>query len=149
MLPSDIEQVLQVEQRSYAFPWTHGNFIDCLSAGHQCWVALSDDRIIGHGIVTVAVGEAHLLNVCVLRELQGQGFGRRFLEHLLSVCFSAGARRMFLEVRPTNYSAVALYQSLGFIEIGVRKDYYPAPLGHEDALVFALDLGQHFVGRSL
>ncbi|MGI9327203.1 MAG: ribosomal protein S18-alanine N-acetyltransferase [Pseudomonadales bacterium] len=149
MLPQDIEQVLLVESRSYAFPWSQGNFLDCMSAGHQCWVALSDDVIIGHGIVTVAVGEAHLLNVCVLRELQGRGYGREFLNHLLGVAFSAGARRMFLEVRPSNYSAVALYQSLGFAEIGVRKDYYPSQVGHEDALVFALDLGQHFVGRTL
>ncbi|MFK7915940.1 MAG: ribosomal protein S18-alanine N-acetyltransferase [Pseudomonadales bacterium] len=149
MVPADLERVLEIEQRSYAFPWTQGNFLDCLSAGHQCWVALDGEQIVGHGIVTVAVGEAHLLNLCILRELQGHGRGRRFLEELLAISFRAGARRMFLEVRPTNYTAVALYQSLGFIEIGIRKDYYPAPLGHEDAQVFALDLGQHFVGRSL
>ncbi len=149
MLPGDIEQVLKVESRSYAFPWSQGNFLDCLSAGHHCWVAMADETIVGHGIVTVAAGEAHLLNLCVLRELQGRGFGRAFLTHLLSVAFTAGARRLFLEVRPTNYNAVALYQSFGFVEIGVRKDYYPSQLGHEDALVFALDLSQHFVGRKL
>lgn len=149
MLPQDLEQVLRVESRSYAFPWSQGNFLDCMAAGHHCWVALSEGAIIGHGIVTVAVGEAHLLNICVLRELQGRGHGREFLDHLLGVAFSAGARRMFLEVRPSNYSAVALYQSFGFVEIGVRRDYYPSQLGHEDALVFALDLGQHFVGRTL
>lgn len=149
MLPSDIDRVVQVEQRSYAFPWTQGNFLDCLNAGHQCWVALRAEQIIGHGIVTVAVGESHLLNLCVLRDQQSRGFGRRLLGHLLGKAFAHGARRMFLEVRPSNYSAIALYESLGFFEIGVRKDYYPSQLGHEDAVVYALDLSQYFVGRGL
>jgi ribosomal-protein-alanine N-acetyltransferase len=149
MLPDDVEAVVQVENRSYAFPWTSGNFMDCLNAGHQCWVALEANEVVGHGIVTVAVGESHLLNLCVLRDRQGQGHGRQLLAHLLAQAFTQGARRIFLEVRPSNYSAIALYQSIGFFEIGVRKDYYPSQLGHEDALVYALDLSQYFVGRAL
>lgn len=149
MVPTDIDQVVRVETRSYAFPWTPGNFLDCLKAGHLCTVALLREEIVGHGIVTVAVGESHLLNLCVLRDQQGSGYGRALLEHLLGLAFSQGGRRMFLEVRPSNYGAIRLYESLGFFEIGVRKDYYPSQLGHEDAIVYALDLSQYFVGRAL
>ena len=142
MLEGDLDQVLENEQRAYQYPWSRGNFSDCLSALHECRVQLWNSDVIGHGILALGAGEAHLLNVCVRRDRQGGGLGRRLVLHMLQRARLRGAGMVFLEVRPSNLVAVALYRSVGFHEIGVRKDYYPAPLGHEDAQVMALDLSQ-------
>lgn len=141
MQPADLEQVLENEVRSYQFPWTRGNFHDCLAAGHECRVLLLDARVAGHGILSLGPAEAHLLNVCVCRDQQGLGLGRVLVTHMLERARVRGAEMMFLEVRPSNVVALNLYRSLGFNEIGVRRDYYPTPLGHEDAQVMAMDLG--------
>lgn len=140
MLAGDLDQVLENEVRSYQFPWTRGNFSDCLAALHECRVLLSDDQIVGHGILAFGAGEAHLLNVCVRRDRQGEGLGRALVRHMLERAIARRSDMVFLEVRPSNQVAITLYRSLGFNEIGVRKDYYPSPLGHEDAQVMALDL---------
>tara|TARA_Y100001933_G_scaffold105349_1_gene105880 strand:+ start:447 stop:914 length:468 start_codon:yes stop_codon:yes gene_type:complete len=142
MLEGDLDQVLENEQRAYQYPWSRGNFSDCLSALHECRVQIRDGEVVGHGILAFGAGEAHLLNVCVRRDLQGHGLGRALVLHMLERARLRGAGMVFLEVRPSNLVALALYRSLGFHEIGVRKDYYPAPLGHEDAQVMALDLSQ-------
>jgi len=136
----DLEHVLVNETRSYAYPWTRGIFADCLKAGHECWVLMRRSAIIGHGVLSVAAGEAHLLNVCVRRDDQGQGLGRILVRHMLDRALARGAEVVFLEVRPSNYVAGALYESIGFNEIGRRKDYYPAAHGHEDARVMAMQL---------
>lgn len=140
MLSMDLDHVLENEVRSYQFPWTRGNFSDCLSAGHECRLVLDDDVIIGHGILSFGPQEAHLLNVCVRRDQQGRGYGRGLVIHMLERAQVRGSDMVFLEVRPSNVVAVALYHSLGFNEIGVRRNYYPAHKGHEDAQVMALDL---------
>ena len=130
--------MLRNETRSYAFPWTEGVFRDCLTGPQQCWIAVNaKDKIIGHAVLSVAVAEAHLLNVCITRDQQGHGYGRQFMLFILDALQSQGADVLFLEVRPSNRVACALYASMGFREIGVRKDYYPAPLGREDAKVLA------------
>jgi ribosomal-protein-alanine N-acetyltransferase len=129
------------EMRAYEYPWTRGNFADCMTARHQCRVAALDGEIIGHGILSFGAGEAHLLNVCIRRDQQGRGYGRRLVLHMLERAKLRQADVVFLEVRPSNLAACDLYHSLGFNEIGVRKNYYPASKGHEDALVMALDLG--------
>jgi len=135
----DLPDLIRNETRSYAFPWTEGVFRDCISGPQDCWVARdTSGNIIGHGILSILVGEAHLLNLCVTRDQQGLGFGRAFMHFLLTQVKDRGAEVLFLEVRPSNRVAIALYESMGFREIGVRKDYYPAPLGREDARVFAL-----------
>jgi [ribosomal protein S18]-alanine N-acetyltransferase len=138
---TDLDQVLENEERAYQFPWSRANFNDCLAARHECWVALLATRIIGHGILSVGAGEAHLLNACVRRDHQGGGYGRVLVTHMLDRARARGADMIFLEVRPSNQVAIELYRSLGFNEIGVRKDYYPATIGHEDAQVMALDIG--------
>jgi [ribosomal protein S18]-alanine N-acetyltransferase len=140
MLATDLDQVIENETRAYEFPWTEGNFVDCLKAGHECWVLLLDQRISGHGIVAAWAGEAHLLNVCVMRDRQGEGHGRTLVAHMLARARARGADMVFLEVRPSNVAALELYRSLGFNEIGLRKDYYPARTGYEDAQVMALDI---------
>jgi [ribosomal protein S18]-alanine N-acetyltransferase len=138
----DLDRVLENETRSYAFPWTRGVFSDCLKARHECWVAECDELLVGHGVLSVAASEAHLLNVCVRRDQQGQGLGRQIVVHMLERARACGARTVYLEVRPSNRVASALYLSLGFREIGRRKEYYPAEMGSEDAVVLALTLGK-------
>ncbi len=139
----DLEQVLKIEFRSYVFPWTLGIFQNCLRSGYDCRVMSRDGIIVGHSVLTAAAGEAHLLNVCVRRDLQSQGLGRLFVRQIVKRAEILGAQTLFLEVRPSNLVAINLYQTLGFAEIGRRKDYYPSDSGREDALVMALDLLRH------
>ena len=137
---ADLPDVLHNERSGYDWPWSEGVFRDCLRNGEECWLAVRDDRIIGHGVISVAAGESHLLNVCIHPEHQGGGAGRAMVEHLLECARQLQATIMFLEVRISNLVACGLYESLGFNEVGVRKNYYPGRRGREDALVFAKEL---------
>ena len=141
MEEGDLDRVVENETRSYAFPWTRGVFSDCLKSRHECWVAQREDLIVGHGVLSIGADEAHLLNICVRRDEQGQGLGRQIVVHMLDVAARRGATVVYLEVRPSNRVAGALYASVGFREIGRRKDYYPAAMGSEDARVLAITLG--------
>jgi ribosomal-protein-alanine N-acetyltransferase len=140
MREADLDAVLEIELRAYPFPWTRGIFRDCLHADYPAWVLLQDARVIGYGVLSIAADEAHLLNVCAAPEVQGHGHGRRLLRALVQVARARGVQRLFLEVRPSNTPAIALYDSEGFNEIGRRPRYYPARNGREDALVMAMEL---------
>lgn len=148
MFADDLDAVLANEFTGYDFPWTRGVFTDCLKVGNQCWVLEKDNEIVGHAVVTIGAGEAHLLNVCIRGNAQGAGLGRALLMHALEKAYQAGADALFLEVRPSNHVAGRLYDSIGFTEVGLRKDYYPAALGHEDARVLVLDLEGFFATRN-
>lgn len=137
MTEFDLPVILDIEQRSYDFPWTEGIFHDCLRFGYSSWVIEIDRQIIGYGVMSLAVQECHILNVCVDSNHQGQGIGRRILEQLLSIARARNADTAFLEVRPSNTQALSLYFSEGFNEIGTRRDYYPALFGREDAVILA------------
>jgi [ribosomal protein S18]-alanine N-acetyltransferase len=140
MRDEDLDAVMAVEVRAYPFPWTRGIFEDCLRAGYPAWVLHRDDVVIGYGMLSLAAEEAHVLNICTAPEEQGQGHGRRLLRAMLQVARGRGAQRVFLEVRPSNVTAIALYDDEGFNEIGRRPRYYPAKNGREDALVMAKEL---------
>lgn len=140
MRQADIEAVVAIEQRAYPFPWTAGIFRDCLRAGHHCWVLEAGAEIIGYGVLSAAAGEAHILNVCIDPDRQGAGLGRRLLRRLVDLARWHHAEQVFLEVRPSNPKAIALYRSEGFNEIGTRPNYYPAAKGREDAIVMAMAL---------
>jgi len=140
MRMQDLEAVMAIELRAYPFPWTAGIFRDCLSAGYQAWLAVRGERIVGYGVVSIAAREAHILNVCVDPAEQGRGIGREILRMLLRCARHHAAERVFLEVRPSNPHAIALYGDEGFNEIGRRPRYYPAVGGREDALVMAMEL---------
>jgi len=140
MHADDLDAVMAIEPEIYPFPWSRGNFADSLSAGYSCWVAEHAGGIIGYGVLMVVLDEAHLLNVSIARRWQGQGHGRALLQHFIAVARRHGALTMFLEVRPSNTRAIALYESLGFNEFSVRKGYYPAENGREDAVLMGLAL---------
>lgn len=134
----DLDAVAAMEADSYEFPWSRGIFADCLRAGHPCWVLWVRGEIAGYGILSIAAGEAHILNLCIGRDWRGLGLGRRLLLRLLDVIRWSGAERAFLEVRPSNPVAQKLYTSIGFAEIARRPRYYPARDGREDAIVMEL-----------
>jgi ribosomal-protein-alanine N-acetyltransferase len=136
----DLDEVARIEAACYEFPWTLGIFRDCLRAGYGCWVLAHAAEVVGYGVLSVAAGEAHVLNVCVAPEEQGKGHGRRLMKRLIDLARWHRAERIFLEVRPSNRAAMALYDDLGFNEIGRRPNYYPARQGREDAIVMAMEL---------
>jgi len=140
MREDDLDTVIAIEQRAYPFPWTRGILRDCLRADYPAWVLLQGEAVIGYGVLSIAADEAHILNICTAPEAQGRGHGRRLLRSLLQIARGRGVRRMFLEVRPSNPHAIALYHDEGFNEIGRRPRYYPAKDGREDALVMAMEL---------
>jgi [ribosomal protein S18]-alanine N-acetyltransferase len=140
MREDDIAAVMSIETRAYPFPWTDGIFRDCLNACHPSWLLMDNGVVIGYGIISIAVGEAHILNLCIDPEVQGQGHGRRLLRALVRMIRAQNAERIFLEVRPSNPRAIALYFDEGFNEIGRRPRYYPAHQGREDAIVMAMEL---------
>ncbi len=140
MHEQDVPAVMTVETSAYYSPWTAAIFRDCLRVGYSCWVLEQGGEILGYGVLSSAVGEAHLLNLCVAPAHQGKGLGRRLLTHFIDVARGHKAEAMFLEVRPSNQAAIALYESIGFNQVGARRDYYPAPKGREDAFIFALAL---------
>ncbi len=143
----DLERVAEIERAAYEFPWSPGVFRDCLRVGYNCWVIELDGEVQAYGIMSIAAGESHVLNLCVNTPWQGRGLGRRMLCKLLDVARDHYANVTMLEVRPSNPHALHLYESIGFSEIGVRRGYYPARNGREDALLLAIDLGVTGSGR--
>ncbi|WP_026182202.1 MULTISPECIES: ribosomal protein S18-alanine N-acetyltransferase [unclassified Thioalkalivibrio] len=137
MLAEDVECVMGIEREAYHYPWTARIFEDCIRVGYDCWVLEVDERQVGHAVLTVAAGEAHLLNLTVDRRWQGYGLGRFMLRRLLDYACDQRAEALLLEVRPSNVAAVQLYRSEGFEHIGTRPRYYPLHSGREDAWVLS------------
>ncbi|MEW6133392.1 MAG: ribosomal protein S18-alanine N-acetyltransferase [Pseudomonadota bacterium] len=135
MRDADIPAVLRVEKDSYEFPWSAGNFIDSIHAGYSAWVYEIGGEIIGHAVLLVALDEAHLLNLTIAPAWRRQGLGRGLLAHILEAARQQQVRTLFLEVRPSNRPAIELYEKAGFEAFALRKGYYPARQGREDALV--------------
>lgn len=140
MTVADLTSVMAVELRAYPHPWTEGIFRDCIRVGYQCRVAEIGSELVGYAVMSVAVGEAHILNICIDPERQGEGLGRRLLQGMLRLASEQQADTAYLEVRASNRAAQRLYRSLGFDEVGQRRSYYPAADGREDALVYAKTL---------
>ena len=139
MTHADLPAVMDIEIKNYAFPWSEDIFRDCFKAGYRCWVCEAQDKVLGYSLLSLAVGEAHILNVSVDPAEQKQGIGRKMMENAID--YARGrAETVFLEVRPSNTHAIALYEDLGFNEIGIRKGYYPTENGREDAIMLALQL---------
>jgi [ribosomal protein S18]-alanine N-acetyltransferase len=140
MSENDVSEVIAVERASYQFPWSEGIFRDCLRVGYVCRVVTVNDIIIGYGVMSVGAGEAHILNLCISESSRCRGVGRRLLSYLVERGAAAGMSEAFLEVRPSNTSAIRLYLSAGFEQVGMRRGYYQAVGGREDAAVLKLSL---------
>ena len=147
MQQRDVEGVMKIEIEVVDFPWTYSIFSDCIKVGYSCWVLEDEDEdeIIGYGLLSAAANEAHILNVCITPERQGQGLGERMMLHLIEEAKKLRTLSVYLEVRVSNDRAIRLYEKLGFTAIGNRKDYYPAFDGREDAMVLELVLWRSFL----
>jgi [ribosomal protein S18]-alanine N-acetyltransferase len=131
----DIPVVAAIEKSAYQFPWSEGIFRDCLRVGYVCRVVDVDGDMGGYGIMSVGAGEAHILNICIRDEYRSRGLARKVLSYLLERARTVGMREAFLEVRPSNIAASRLYHSMGFEQVGIRRGYYQASVGREDAAV--------------
>ena len=140
MRHEDLAHVSDIERRSYDFPWSHGVFRDCLLAGYQCVVLERDGEVAGYGILLVAAGEAHILNICVDPTFRSMGYGERLLDEILFRARAASVREVMLEVRPSNTNALKLYRKRGFHKVANRPAYYQAHDGREDADVLVKKL---------
>ena len=140
MAMEDLASVMRNEIRAYAFPWTPGQVADSISGRDLCRVVCEGELIVGHGIASIGAGEAHLLNVCISRDRQGRGYGYYLLHGLLEELRQLETQTVFLEVRVSNMPAIRLYERAGFVEVGLRPNYYPSEQGHEHACVMALEL---------
>ena len=147
MREADLDEVMGIEERAYPFPWTRGIFRDCLHAGYPMWVQERCGGIVGYGVLSIAADEAHVLNLCTAPGHEGRGLGRRMLQSMLHIARGQRAQRIFLEVRPSNPRAIALYERSGFNEIGCRPRYYPSHDGREDAIVMAMELLSDDIAR--
>src|SRR5437762_2822227 len=133
MREPDLEEVMAVEATLYSHPWTRGNFADSLRAGYQCKTLRLGRDLVGYFVLMTAAGEAHLLNLSIAAAYQRSGHGSALLREVAGLARRLGARSLFLEVRPSNQGAQALYRRFGFRKLAVRRGYYPAHAGREDA----------------
>ena len=140
MAERDLDEVMAVESAIYTHPWTRGNFADSLRAGYECRVLRLGPELLGYFVLMVAAAEGHLLNLSIAAAHQRAGHGAWLLAQTAELARKIGARSLFLEVRPSNRGAQALYTRFGFRKVAVRRGYYPAHTGREDALVLALPL---------
>lgn len=141
----DLDAIIQIEATIYTHPWTRGNFSDSLNSGYSAWIMEQDSKMIGYALMMMVMDEAHLLNLSIDKTQQKQGLGRHLLEHMLEIAKNHQAANMFLEVRPSNISAITLYENMGFSEMAVRRGYYPADqkiskTGRENAILMGLAL---------
>lgn len=143
MREDDLEMVMNIEKDTYRYPWTRGIFRDCLNVGYSCWVYESESGIEAYGVMSLGAGEAHILTIVVYAFSRGKGIGKTMLSHLLQLAKGHKVSQVLLEVRPSNKIAINLYHALGFNEVGIRPNYYPADEGREDALIMALTFDEY------
>lgn len=142
MVLADVDQVLQMERQVHAHPWSAGNFRDSLASGYEAWVLRQlGGEMLGHLMMLLAVDEAHVLNVAVAAAHQEKGWGVSLLGQAAAIAREKNMASLLLEVRPSNERALGLYRHYGFVQIGIRKNYYPADATErEDAIVMRLVL---------
>jgi ribosomal-protein-alanine N-acetyltransferase len=140
MLEEHLDALAAAESGLHAHPWSREQFADSLAAGHEAWVGRLGGELVAYGIVMKVLDEAELLDIAILKPWQRLGLGRAFLDFLMQHARQGGARILFLEVRASNQAGRALYRGAGFSEIGLRRGYYPAHQGREDAVVMHREL---------
>ena len=137
MIDDHIRDVIDIENDSYGYPWSEKIFFDCIKHNYLCKVLLLDNAVIGYLISSIVQNECHIMNLCIRKEFRGNSYGKYLLNELHEEVINSNCILVFLECRPSNLSALNLYKSEGYNEIGLRKNYYPAPNGYEDALMLA------------
>jgi ribosomal-protein-alanine acetyltransferase len=135
MTAHDVPAVAAIEAQAYAFPWSVGNFHDSLASNYGCVVLEQGVQLMGYAVVMNAVDDLHLLNITVAPPYQRQGYSRMLLGWAEQAAQRDRCSGILLEVRPSNQRARMIYERLGFNAIGIRRGYYPAAVGREDAIV--------------
>ncbi|QTF09953.1 ribosomal protein S18-alanine N-acetyltransferase [Brenneria izadpanahii] len=141
LTPADLAQAFQIEQASHAFPWSEKTFAGNQGDRYFNLKLSRDGQMVAYAITQTVLDEATLFNLAVHPDHQRQGIGRELLEHLIQELEERDIFTLWLEVRASNKGAIALYESLGFNEVSLRRDYYPTAGGREDAIIMALPLG--------
>lgn len=136
----DLPRILPLETAAYDFPWSEAIFRDCFAANYTGLAIEYDGALLGYGVLSVAADEAHILNVVISSAQRGLGLGKKLVRRLIDQARWHRVEQVFLEVRASNAVARRLYKSLGFLEIGERKGYYPGCQTREDAVVMSLKL---------
>ena len=139
---SDLERIMEIELSAYPFPWTRGIFEDCIRVGYDCRGLQFGSVLVGYAVHTQFAAECHLLNLCVDPLWQRRRIGSMLLEQTIHQARIGSCSSVFLEVRPSNRAAMALYRKRGFYIVGERPDYYRAEHGRESAVVMRLDLDE-------
>lgn len=143
----DLTELMAIERQAYPVPWTHGNFVDSLAAGYPAEVLRTQAHtgprghrdLLGYWVAMPGVDEMHLLNITVAPGWQGRGLAVAMLDRLVAVCRERQLTQLWLEVRVSNQRARDVYQRYGFVEVGMRRAYYPVPQGpREDAVLMSL-----------
>ena len=137
MAVTDLSDILQIECAAYVYPWSRNIFKGCLRDDYCCRVLELDGEIAGYAIMSIGRDEAHLLNLCVDPGQHRMGLGDCLLNFMLDFARNHKAETTFLEVRPSNETARRFYEKRGFVEVGMRTNYYPARFGREDAIIMA------------
>lgn len=148
MTQANLDQVLAIEQRIHAFPWTRGHFADSLASGYQASLLQVDGQLAGYAVVMMTPDDAQLLDMGIDLPWQHQGWGVCLMKHLLDEARRSAVMRMLLEVRASNQAARALYACCGFTQVGLRRQYYPTSAGREDALVLERPLTSDVWGNA-
>ena len=134
-----VSQVMEIEKESFQPPWDNISFHILIDRGCQCWILENDRCIVGYSVCQLENNVAHILNLCVRSNSQGQGYGRKLLEHALEN-LGSNVQYVLLEVRKSNQKALNLYLSSGFLYHSIKPNYYPQGSGQEDAIVLIKDL---------
>jgi len=139
---TDTAAMLAVEQAATAFPWTASLFESCFGERYfnAVLTAGQSNDIVGFYVGEFIAGQASLFDIAVHPTAQGNGYGKALLEHFIDAAMAKNAFECWLEVRASNEKAIALYQQAGFVQTGLRPNYYPTPNGKEDAVLMALPL---------
>ncbi len=135
---NDLSAIELIENEVHAYPWTRGNFLDSLKSSHTCLMMKVNDEIIGFSVIMFVLDECHLLNISIKKSMQKQGYGSHLLNEVIRRANLAYSKTIYLEVRVSNQAAIHLYDKHGFNEMSIRKDYYRAKEGREDAVLMGL-----------
>ena len=137
MNSTHIDDVCNIEKHSYAYPWSRNIFYDCINNNYLCKVMLINHNVVGYIINSIIQDECHIMNLCIHKDYRRLGYAKKLLNYVNQEIKKINCKLIFLECRPSNKSALKLYLSEGYNEIGIRKNYYPSKNGYEDAIMLA------------
>ncbi|MFK3660757.1 ribosomal protein S18-alanine N-acetyltransferase [Scandinavium sp. NPDC088450] len=137
---TDLPRAWQIEQRAHAFPWSEQTLASNQGERYLNLQLTVDGEMAAFAITQIVLDEATLFNIAVDPAFQRRGLGRELLEQVIDEVEKRGVVTLWLEVRASNVAAIALYESLGFNEATVRRNYYPTAEGREDAIIMALPI---------